>query len=1818
VHKKTQLLSINSFLQLIVLYCFCLPLTAHADTNSGVTWLTQQSQELGNYSSPTDIATPIQATTETWRALVELGESPATQPSMSDALAFIKAEPFPSTEYLARQAIVRIAANESVDTIMTELTERLQYNGGLGDLPDYGRTVIDTAFALEAIALANFANTSIEKLYHSIDFVLQAPIFNKNGQIDADDPLAMYVTAVTMRSLWHYRHHVRQFPALDIDTFLEKAQNYLMQELAAANHETFENALALIAIIPQLPNLDSVSNYLSTLEASQLPNGSWDNDVYTTALVLRTLNTSIQPIINPDLGGIIGTVLDNETNTPLASITITLSGEQSATQVTNELGQFKFTGLDAGEYSVQVSDESGIKITSDISLTAGETLDLSELRLLQTTNITIIQGNVINTATQQPIENISITVIGTNLNKTLLTNEQGAYLLTDVPAGDITLEINQEGYSPISASVTVKEGGNAVIPLELSPTSTTITGIVTDAHTGEPLTQATILVNETVVTQTNEAGQYRVEGVSGELLLSIKQDGYDPVETTVTIETNTNLNFSPELYVEGSNPLTSDNTSIRGTVVDEITNNVLSDVSVTCKGDTLITNVLGQFTCTSLPEGKVVFELSLIGYQSRTISTEVGNFTLVDIGTIPLTPENPNTITGIEGLIMDNTTRQFLIGTTVNAQFGDTVYSATSATDGSVIIEIPGSYTGNVTLTVEGYKPIELDVSLAEKDLLDLGFVLLHPLGTVALLPDLTGDPFDPNTLTTNLDTLEIEGGLAFTIRNKGAESTTLPITVRIFNDINLNYEYDSDIDVTLGHTVISEPLLAGTNTTINIPVKGELPFRDAPIFVVLDHEKNMVEVNENNNVILPISQCRQDTSYTIDLALCIDTSPSVLNDQLTLQLNGVAKAIEDRSVLPRNNSVRLSIIQFAGDPRVEVPPTFLNENNAQEIADKVRGIKRFIAGTEIEKCINTAVSEITSATPATDYQIINVSTDGDSNKKLVQEASLAAKNVGINALNAVAIGQNVNMELLDTMVFPQPSGGERGYVTGFSDYEEYAATVARYIGTDVGIGTTDLTASRFYTSKNPADKKASLHLRVGKKGMVTWPLPFDVDFWEGKPDEGGRFLGSISVSAPVGVTAHYQDIRLDGVTGLSTGKTLYAIIDSDEDIMECNRDNNIISTQVKDAAGTIAISTDATKYEAHTPVNISYTVANKGILPLSETLPSGFAATFIIEDAKGDTVVTLPVIDIATLNVGSEIAAQISWDTAKWLTGIYRIKAQLHNEAGQLVDETSVPFEITYGDEATVKFNTYLDKPAYNNDGLVQVNATIHNQSLNRLIEGALVQVTITNPEQKVIYSKVRALNILPPGGTQELLFPHMLSRAKLGEYTVKADVINQDNTILSTETSTFEVSSIADYTLLGEVYTRRDSSFVQVCSGRVNNVGHTERTNLPVRHLLLDIDNQTIAAEKSVNVTIRAGSYYREGFWYYTQLLSKGDYACIVQAEVEGQWKTLDFKTFSVTHYLASQCDTMYAVHDEGVSHSQLFTYDLDKGDVKPLGTLHAHSDIEGMDINPETQQLYATTGTANSRLYLVDGHTGELTFVGLTGFNDVVGLTFDYRGDLWGWSSQGLIKINHHTGKGELVFESKLPIESLADKKYTNDFYATSYSFQDKSSTLWIYSKFDNEMIEKCSNIPGEIESLELLSDGKLIYGTHNDDTLGLYVYDPYACKVVEKSKINTPYNDVEAIAWPVSCTYQQRDLKNYFTQLSDSGDAFLGEDRQVRVRVYGQYHAGILAAEVEEGAPPEDGKIQLISIADENQDGMNDFLIIYPDGKRQVFYYFGIPQ
>ncbi|MDM8569646.1 Ig-like domain-containing protein, partial [Thiotrichales bacterium HSG1] len=261
-----------------------------------------------------------------------------------------------------------------------------------------------------------------------------------------------------------------------------------------------------------------------------------------------------------------------------------------------------------------------------------------------------------------------------------------------------------------------------------------------------------------------------------------------------------------------------------------------------------------------------------------------------------------------------------------------------------------------------------------------------------------------------------------------------------------------------------------------------------------------------------------------------------------------------------------------------------------------------------------------------------------------------------------------------------------------------------------------------------------------------------------------------------------------------------------------------------------------------------------------------------------------------------------------------------------------------------------------------------------------------------------------------------------------------------------------------------------------------------------------------------------------------------------------------------MAENSCQVYAVNDKHFADSQLLSIDPSKYDpvevnslvAFEIGPLYKGLDIEGMAINPITNIVYGVTGSDYSplldgKLYEINVDFGDIKEVGDTGFMELASLAFHSDGTLWAWSNKGskdgtqgpgLVLIDPQTAVSQLVYpmpkglfnlKGEKGIEGLAWSSDGSTLYAT------EGKKLWQWNCETGFKLQ-CPDVINlnkkyQVEALETLADGMLLFSIDNLKSNTAYVYNPDSCTVIHEQPFKTTadYNDIESLVWPLNCQY-----------------------------------------------------------------------------------------
>lgn len=199
----------------------------------------------------------------------------------------------------------------------------------------------------------------------------------------------------------------------------------------------------------------------------------------------------------------------------------------------------------------------------------------------------------------------------------------------------------------------------------------------------------------------------------------------------------------------------------------------------------------------------------------------------------------------------------------------------------------------------------------------------------------------------------------------------------------------------------------------------------------------------------------------SVQLCIALDGSGSISSSNFTLMKTGLADAVRDPSIVPRDGSVQLSVTQFGGVTRTEIGATVIDsEAAATAFANQLQAIAKVDGGTPIDQAIAQCSALLNKSCPG--RQVINIVTDGEpDNAGTAVAARQTAVNAGVDEVNAEAVAAPASAFtfLRDQLVWPQPgyeappfSGG--GFVIKTDTFEDFAEAVRGKIGSIVGPAT--------------------------------------------------------------------------------------------------------------------------------------------------------------------------------------------------------------------------------------------------------------------------------------------------------------------------------------------------------------------------------------------------------------------------------------------------------------------------------------------------------------------------------------------------------------------------------------------------------------------------------------------------------------------------------------------------------------------------------------------------------------------------------------------
>ena len=200
----------------------------------------------------------------------------------------------------------------------------------------------------------------------------------------------------------------------------------------------------------------------------------------------------------------------------LPGITVTISGPQDAETMTDASGQYTFTGLRAGTYTIEISDFDPTDVAFS-SASGAVTVAVGESKVHSFDGTYVRESTIMGRVSVEGngLADVTVSLQGMGADEEVRTDDGGQYTFDNLRAGEYSVAISgydarEYGFETTAASVTVEHGETANVPFEgILLRTASIMGQV--SVEGEGLANVTVSLQgegENQTTVTDNTGQF--------------------------------------------------------------------------------------------------------------------------------------------------------------------------------------------------------------------------------------------------------------------------------------------------------------------------------------------------------------------------------------------------------------------------------------------------------------------------------------------------------------------------------------------------------------------------------------------------------------------------------------------------------------------------------------------------------------------------------------------------------------------------------------------------------------------------------------------------------------------------------------------------------------------------------------------------------------------------------------------------------------------------------------------------------------------------------------------------------------------------------------------------------------------------------------------------------------------------------------------------------------------------------------------------------------------------------------------------------------
>ncbi|MCB1605705.1 MAG: carboxypeptidase regulatory-like domain-containing protein [Xanthomonadales bacterium] len=482
-----------------------------------------------------------------------------------------------------------------------------------------------------------------------------------------------------------------------------------------------------------------------------------------------------------------------------------------------------------------------------------------------------LSGRVLAADTDLPIVGATLTLSGAS-SAVLVSNNMGRMQSNSLPAGAYSAELAFPGMRSLLLEFSLIDGATLALG-DLRMTQDTgpsaqfgiIRGLVTDADGGAPIAGAVIsLQSPPTQVISDSGGRYQFLQVPvGPVIVTATAAGYSSRQVQLEMAPSTIIEFSLELAADPG--LSS--ALVRGIVTEHPDGTPLAGVSVSVTGGAPLVGTTtaadGSYSLSVEPGALVSLQANLSGYDPVTISSPLTGGQVLQFSPT-MYPEGTSPVGAnrsvIRGRVINQGSRMPIFNATVVVI--DPAGQQVIRSDEDGLFEVR-NLIGPLTemrFSADAFEPANLLVPLLPLETRDIGDVGLRPVGIQYYLPDLVVT--DSTLASSDPDSFALDSQFTVEIANRGSASLTQDFTLIAFVDGNGNGVFDEAVEPEVGRVRVTEDLPVGGSASVDIAVRAQLSFRDAPVAFWADADLEIPEQDEGNNTGSSLLGCQVTPAF--------------------------------------------------------------------------------------------------------------------------------------------------------------------------------------------------------------------------------------------------------------------------------------------------------------------------------------------------------------------------------------------------------------------------------------------------------------------------------------------------------------------------------------------------------------------------------------------------------------------------------------------------------------------------------------------------------------------------------------------------------------------------------------------------------------------------------------------------------------------------------------------------------------------------------------------------------------------------------------------